>query len=176
MSHSPWNKGVLLVVSLSGSLFLTSARGQQASSLTPPIQAASIAAAKVAITPASDPAGWHARQGLYFKRKWGVDIVDVRLVASGEMLAFRYVVLDPEKAAALNETRNTAYLVDEKSGRKLMVPQMEKIGVLRTTAAPKAGRMYWMLFANTGDFVKVGSTVDVVIGAFSATGLTVDSK
>ena len=120
--------------------------------------------------------GWHARQGAFYRRNWGVDIVDVRRVASGEMLAFRYVVLDPEKAKALNDKRNPAFLIDEASGTKFAVPQMEKVGTLRTTATPRAGRMYWMLFGNTGNVVKVGSRVDVVIGSFRVNGLTVDSK
>jgi hypothetical protein len=92
------------------------------------------------------------------------------------MLAFRYVVIDPEKAKALNDKRNTAYLIDEKSGLKLMVPQMEKVGALRTTVTPTAGRMYWMVFANTGRIVDVGSRVDLVIGDFHAIGLSVDAK
>lgn len=124
----------------------------------------------------SNSSGWHAREGEYYKRSWGVDIVDVRRVASGEMLAFRYVVLDPVKAEALNDKRNTAYLIDEKSGRKLMVPQMEKVGALRTTMTQKTGRMYWMVFANTGRIVDVGSRVDVVIGDFHVNGLTVELK
>jgi hypothetical protein len=52
------------------------------------------------------------------------------------MLAFRYVVLDPEKAQVFNDKRNSAYLIDEKTGAKLTVPQMEKVGELRTTTSP----------------------------------------
>ncbi len=126
--------------------------------------------------PDSNQASWHAREGAYFKRNWGVDIVDVRRVSSGEMLAFRYVVLDPVKAQTLNDKKNTAYLIDEKSGKKLMVPQLEKVGALRTSNTPQAGRMYWIVFANTGHFVNVGSRVDVIIGDFKVEGLTVDSK
>ena len=121
-------------------------------------------------------AGWHARQGEYYKRTWGVDIVDVREVASGEMLAFRYLILDPEKAKVLNDKRSTAYLLDQKTGAKLQVPQMEKIGALRTTVTAKAGRMYWIVFANTGHLVNEGSHVDVVVGDFHAHDLVVDIK
>jgi hypothetical protein len=124
----------------------------------------------------SNSAGWHAREGSYYKREWGVDIVDVRRVASGEMLAFRYIVLDPEKAKMLNDKRSAASLVDEKTGTKLLVPQMEKVGALRTTVTPTAGRMYWLIFANTGRVVTDGSRVDVNVGDFHAQGLTVISK
>ncbi len=92
------------------------------------------------------------------------------------MLAFRYIVIDPEKAKGLNDKRNTAFLIDEKSGAKLMVPQMEKVGALRTTSTPVAGRMYWMVFANVGRIVNVGSRVNVEIGDFKADGLIVDSQ
>ena len=89
---------------------------------------------------------------------------------------FRYIVLDPEKAKPLNEVRNIAYLVDEKSGTRLSVPQMEKVGSLRTTVTPKTGRMYWMVFANTGKIAHPGSLVDVVIGDVHINGLTVIDK
>jgi len=109
--------------------------------------------------------GWRARQGQYYQR-----------VSSGEMLAFRYVVLDPEKAQAFNDKRNSAYLIDEKTGAKLTVPQMEKVGALRTTTTPQPGRMYWMVFANTSRIVDAGARVDVVIGDVHIEGLTVEAK
>jgi len=159
------------------------ALAQQAQPAQPnqaPVQVAALAQPATPVTPpnnvTSESSAWHAREGSYFRRNWGVDIVDVRPVASGDMLAFRYVILDPAKAKNLNEKRNVAYLFDEKTGAKLMVPQMEKVGTLRTTATAKAGRMYWMIFANTGHVVQAGSRVDVVIGDFRVNGLTVDSK
>src|SRR5262249_50978813 len=105
----------------------------------------------MAVQPHAKPvgsSGWHARQGQYYQRNWGVDILGVQRVSSGEMLAFRYVILDPEKAKGFNDKRNAAYLIDERSGAKLTIPQMEKVGALRTTTTPQAGRMYWMVFAN----------------------------
>ena len=140
----------------------------------------------ISTTPANDAvqlrslsassSAWHARQGQYFQRNWGVDILGVQRVSSGEMLVFRYVILDPEKAKVFNDKRNSAYLIDEKSGTKLTVPQMEKVGALRTTTTPEAGRMYWMVFANTNRVVDVGSKVDVVIGDVRVNDLTVEAK
>jgi hypothetical protein len=120
--------------------------------------------------------GWRARQGQYYQRNFGIDILGVERVSSGEMLAFRYVVLDPEKAQAFNDKRNSAYLIDEKTGAKLTVPQMEKVGALRTTTTPQPGRMYWMVFANTSRIVDAGARVDVVIGDVHIEGLTVEAK
>ena len=42
-----------------------------------------------------------SRPSLYFKRNWGVDVVGVHPVASGQMLEFRYRVLDEVKAKPL---------------------------------------------------------------------------
>jgi hypothetical protein len=83
-------------------------------------------------------------------------------------------VLDSFKAAVLNDKRAMPYLVDQKSGTRLTVPTMEKIGALRQVANPEPGREYWMIFANPGKLVKPGQRVDVVIGAFRANSLTVE--
>ena len=56
-----------------------------------------------------------------------------------------------------------------------MIPSLEKVGQLRQ--APRtieAGQSYWMAFSNSGRPVKPGDRVEVVIGNFRATGLTVE--
>ena len=131
----------------------------------------------VTVTPATvasaASAQWHARNAFYFKRKWGVDIVDVRPLSSGYMLAFRYRVLDPDKAKLLNDRKAKAYLRDEASGAVFAVPAMENIGELRSGTAPEADRIYYMIFGNPGRFVKAGSRVSIVAGDFHADGLVV---
>ena len=57
---------------------------------------------------------------------------------------------------------------------KLVVPQMEKIGQLRQSSAPIAGKQYWMAFSNSGRRVRPGDRVDVEIGNFRAQGLVVE--
>ncbi len=124
--------------------------------------------------PKPGPSGdWHAREGVYFQRNWGVDIDGVRPVSSGYMLEFRYRVLDPKKAQVLNNKKARPYLIDEATGIRLAVPSMENIGELRQVAAPEADRTYFMIFGNPGKLVKSGSQVSVVIGDFRVTGLTV---
>jgi hypothetical protein len=118
---------------------------------------------------------WHEREGVLYKRNWGVDIIGVHLVSSGSMLEFRYRVLDAKKAKELNDKRWNPYLIDEATGVKLAVPQMEKIGRLRQTATPQVGRIYWMMFGNPGRRIKPGSHVSVVIGDFRVDGLVVES-
>jgi hypothetical protein len=123
-------------------------------------------------SPAS-AANWHGMQASYYKRKWGVDIVGVRIVASGAMLRFTYRIMDAEKAKSLNDKRWNPYLIDEASGAKLGVPEMDKVGKLRQTGPAQEGRIYWMVFGNPGQLVKHGNRVDVVIGNFRADGIVV---
>jgi len=118
--------------------------------------------------------GWQARQGLYYKRNWGVEIVGVKPVASGYMLSFRYRVLDPDKAKMLNDRHAKAYIIDEASGIRLAVPAMENVGELRSGSAPEANRTYFMIFGNPGKVVKSGSLVSVVAGNLKVDGLVVD--
>jgi hypothetical protein len=103
-----------------------------------------------------------------------VDSLGVKLVESGELVRFSYRVLDPDKASALNERRNEASLIDPRAHVRLVVPTMAKVGQLRQTGAPEAGKAYWMTFSNKGRPVKKGARVDVVIGPFRAEGLVVD--
>ena len=65
-------------------------------------------------------------------------------------------------------------MIDPQRGVKLVVSSLEKVGRLPQTAAPEAGKVYWMAFWNKGRFEKLGDHVDVVIGSFRAEGLVVD--
>jgi hypothetical protein len=56
----------------------------------------------------------------------------------------------------------------------LVVPSLEKVGQLRQSGTPEAGRTYWMAFSNKGRLVKRGDRVNVVIGQFRAQGLVAD--
>ena len=105
---------------------------------------------------------------------WGVDQMEVRKLASGSMLQFRYRVLDPGRAKLLNDRRATPYLIDDATGAKLTVPEAERIGKLRTTTTPEAGRTYWVIFDDSVHVVNLGSRVSVVIGGFRVDGLTVE--
>jgi hypothetical protein len=112
-----------------------------------------------------------ARQ--YYAVMWGVDSLAVKSAESGEIIRFSYRVLDAEKAKVLNDKKSEPSLIDPRSGVKLVVPSLEKVGKLRQSATPEAGKMYWMAFSNKGGFVKPGHRVDVVIGQFKAEGLVV---
>jgi len=110
------------------------------------------------------------------EEKWGIRIESLRLSAAGNLLDFRYRIIDPERALPLVDRRNEAYLIDQESGTTLSVPSGAKVGPLRQTVRygkPKQDRIYFVLFANPGGIVKAGSKVTVVIGEFTAGNLVV---
>jgi len=110
----------------------------------------------------------------YLKRRWGIDNVVVRTTASGVLVRFSYRVVDAEKAAPINDKSKSPYMIEEKTGLALQIPEMEKVGQLRQTARPENGREYWMAFSNKGKYIKPGSRVDIVIGRFRINNLVVE--
>ena len=108
------------------------------------------------------------------EEKWGVKIVGVRLTAAGNMLDFRYKVIDPKKAAPILDRKNKPHLIDQASNRMVNVKNMPKIGSLRqNTKTPIEGRVYFMLFPNPG-IIKAQSKVTVVVGDFRAENIIVE--
>jgi hypothetical protein len=114
------------------------------------------------------------RAHMYYQGVWGVDSLTVKYTESGEIIRFSYRVIDPEKAATLNDKKAEPSLIDPQAGVKLVVPQMEKIGKLRQSSAPIADKSYWIAFSNSGRRVRPGDRVDVEIGNFRAQGLVVE--
>jgi hypothetical protein len=112
----------------------------------------------------------------YYQMLWGVDSFDAKSVESGEMIRFSYRVLDPQKAAQLNDKHNQPALIDERAGVKLSVPTLEKVGALRQSTSPEAGKVYWMVFSNKERYVKSGDRVSVVIGKFRVGNLLVEQS
>jgi hypothetical protein len=106
--------------------------------------------------------------------RFGIDEIHVRSVSSGSSIEFRYRVLDAEKASVLTDRTTSPYLIDQETGTRLDVPVMEKVGALRQTATPLAGKEYWMVFANRTKSVKPGRRVDIFCGAYHIRGLTVE--
>jgi hypothetical protein len=120
------------------------------------------------------PNRFAGRAGAYYRVVWGIDSLVVKWTESGEVIRFSWRVLDPERAKVLSDKKVEPSLIDPKAGVSLVVPTMEKIGQLRQTQTPEAGRSYWVAFSNKGLFVKRGDRVNVVIGPFRADGLAVD--
>lgn len=126
-----------------------------------------------AATAATHEPARHPREKTFIKRRWGVEVMDVRQTAAGYMLEFRYRVLDAEKAKPLFERRTKPALTHGETGAKLIVPTPAKTGALRNSNPPIAGRTYWMFFANPGKMVRPGHHVNIEIGEFRVDGLVV---
>ncbi|HLV88982.1 MAG TPA: hypothetical protein VKV39_18490 [Candidatus Sulfotelmatobacter sp.] len=139
-----------------------------------PAAAAPAQTAKPAKPSRYQPDRFAGRAGTYYRLVWGVDDLSVKSAEAGEVIRFTYKVLDADKAKTLNDSKIEPSLIDERAHVKLVVPQMDKVGKLRQSSTPQAGKIYWMLFSNKGGFVKRGDRVSVVIGKFRAEGLVVD--
>jgi hypothetical protein len=119
------------------------------------------------------------RQLTPLEREWGIKLLGMRVTASGYALDFRYMVLDPQRAAPIVQRRfsPTPYVIVERSGAKLGVPFTDKAGSLRSSVTTpeqiKRGRNYSALFANPGKHVKPGDRVTVAFGNFRAESVVV---
>ena len=196
--RNPFCAFVLSAVALGGGICVLSAEPAHSSGLaqaaggtevrqtTAPAQSAT-PAQSVAPAQPSAPAGrpapaWQGSQPtrlsqraeMYYQGVWGVSELRVKVAESGSLIRFNYRVFDPQKAAALNDTKAEPALFDAQARVKLVVPQMEKVGQLRQSSTPKAGMTYWMAFSNPTQAVKRGHRVDVMIGSFRANNLIVE--
>jgi len=163
----------LLTILLASGLLLSSVRAQSAQGVEKP----AVPAGKPAVAAAPSryrPNRVSKRAGEYYGLVWGVDSLSVKWTESGEVIRFNYRVLDADKAKVLNDKKNEPSLIDPQAGVKLVVPSLEKVGQLRQSATPEAGKVYWMAFSNKGRLVKRGDRVSVEIGKFRADGLVVD--
>lgn len=114
------------------------------------------------------------RDKTLMKRLWGVEVMYVRESAAGFMLEFRFRVVDASLAAPLFNRATKPVLIVERNGATFAVPAPGKVGELRNSETPENGQIYWMLFANPGNYVKPGEKVTVKIGDFLAEGLVVE--
>ena len=106
--------------------------------------------------------------------KWGIEVVAIHTAAAGNMVDFRYKVLDDKKASAMFEKKATPYLIHQKSGKVLAVPRTAKVGPLMSSYHPKKDRIYWMFFGNQTKLVQPGDKVTVVIGELKLENLIVE--
>jgi hypothetical protein len=137
-------------------------------------QSSDTAVKPAGVASGSNPRYVSRRAEAYYSLLWGVDSFTAKFAESGELIRFSYRVVDPEKAKPLHDKKIEPVLVDPSSHVKLVIPSLEKVGQLRQSSTPEAGRVYWMAFSNPGRPVKRGDRVNVVIGQFHADGLVVE--
>jgi hypothetical protein len=111
---------------------------------------------------------------MFYESTWGIDALRVKAVESGELIRFSYEVVDPERSKTLNDKQLEPTLIFPAGHIKLVIPSLEKVGQLRQSSTPIAGKSYWMAFSNPGRKVKRGDRVDIAIGSFHAEGLFVE--
>lgn len=163
---------MLFTAVLAGSMAASTVFAQSAQTQPQPV--APVKAGAKAAAPVRYVRNFSQRAEMYYQGAWGVDEFKVKYTESGEIVRFSYRVLDPAKAAALNDKRLEPALYDERAGVKLVVPQMEKVGQLRQSSTAEAGKSYWMAFSNSGRRVRPGDRVSVEIGQFHAINLVVE--
>jgi len=104
----------------------------------------------------------------------GVEILSIRLTAKNHMLRLRYKVIDEEKARPILNRKNKPYIIIEKNGNRLHVPNTAKLGALRqSTPNPQLNRVYSAMFKNYSYLVKLGDTVTLVIGDYRVENIPV---
>jgi hypothetical protein len=113
-------------------------------------------------------------QSAQIAQRWGVEVTAIRLTASDHMIDYRYRVLDAARATDLFKRQIKPQLIHQKTGKVLGVPSTAKLGPLRNSNTPQAGKIYWMFFGNAGNLVKPGDKVTVVIGDFRVENLVVE--
>lgn len=167
---------VLSALVLAGGFRVVSAAPAQAQSQSAAPAQASAPAGRPAPVVWRGPQSNHfsPRAEMYYQGVWGVDELRVKTAESGGLIRFNYRVVNPVKAAALNDKKAQPELFDAQAGVKLVVPQMPNVGALRQSSDPKEGMTYWMAFSNPTRAVKRGHRVDVVIGSFRAANLLVE--
>jgi hypothetical protein len=106
--------------------------------------------------------------------RFGIEPQALRLTAGGYMLDFRFRVLDPQKAATIFAAETKPYLIDQASGAHLSVPNMPKLGPVKSSGEKIVpGRIYFVMFANPGRIVKSGGEASLVLGDLRLDGVTV---
>jgi hypothetical protein len=107
------------------------------------------------------------------EQRWGVKSPSIRLTNGGILIAFRFHVTDPLKAAAIFKEKDKAQLVDVRTGH-VLAPSTLKSGSENMTVMRKEGPdLYMIPFSNPRKAIIKGMQVHVVIDEFRAENLTV---
>ena len=90
----------------------------------------------------------------------GVRLIRVAVTGGGGLLDLRYQVVDPNKAVAVHEARTPPAIIDERTGLVLdrLLMGHAHHGQLKPAVS------YYLIFENTGNWVRRGSEVTVLLG------------
>ena len=90
----------------------------------------------------------------------GVRLIRVAVTGGGGLLDLRYQVVDPDKAVAVHEGQTPPAIIDERTGlvlNRLLMGHAHH-GQLKPAVS------YYLIFENTGNWVRRGSEVTVLLG------------
>jgi len=90
----------------------------------------------------------------------GVRLIRVAVTGAGGLLDLRYQVVDPSKAVAVHEAQTPPAIIDERTGlvlNRLLMGHAHQ-GQLKPAVS------YYLIFENTGNWVRRGSEVTVLLG------------
>jgi len=90
----------------------------------------------------------------------GVRLVRVAVTAGGGLLDLRYKVVDPNKAVTIHDSRTPPAIVDERTGLVFSQLLMDHAH----TGDLKPAVTYYLVFENTGNWVRRGEKVTVLLG------------
>lgn len=104
-------------------------------------------------------------KNLNIEESFGIKIMGLRLSADGYMLDLRFRVMDPERSKPFFDHTVKPYLVDKRTGGRFSILDAPKIGSLRQMPkTPEINKVYFILFANPGKFLKKGDILSLVVG------------
>ncbi len=93
--------------------------------------------------------------------KWGIRPTQVAMTADGGLVDFRFIVLDPDKAASLlNDSSTLPVLRTEDTGA--IVASAASMGGEQHTF--NAGLTYFILYRNAGGAIRPGTPVTILFG------------
>jgi hypothetical protein len=90
----------------------------------------------------------------------GVRLIRVAVTGAGGLLDLRYQVVDPSKAVGVHEAETPPAIIDERTGlvlNRLLMGHAHH-GQLKPAVS------YYLIFENTGSWVRRGSEVTVLLG------------
>jgi hypothetical protein len=90
----------------------------------------------------------------------GVRLIRVAVTGGGGLLDLRYQVVDPSKAVTVHEAKTPPAIIDEHTGlvlNRLLMGHAHH-GQLKPAVS------YYLIFENTGNWVRRGSEVTVLLG------------
>jgi hypothetical protein len=128
------------------------------------------------VTPASTPTAILSDSS-ELEAIYGIKVVSLSLSGNDYVIDLRYKVVDADKARPILDKANKPVLIHTATGDRFYVPTRPVIGSLRQTVPKKtvitADRVYFMLFANPNQKLKIGDVVSLAVGEFSKPDLEI---